>query len=806
MGEDITKRKRTEQELKEKTALLEAILDNTPDIMGVKRPDLSVVRYNKAGYAFLDTTQEQIEGCKCYELIGRNTQCDPCATEEAIKAKQPVTLEKYVPEWDMYLNCKVNPIFSENGEIEYTIEVIRNITERKQAEEALRESEERFRLSMEATSDGLWDWNIENNLVYYSPGYVRMLGYEAHEFPEHVASWTELIHPDDKENAFQANTDCIENRVESFAVEFRMQAKGEEWKWILGRGRAVSRDSSGRATRLIGTHQDITERKHSEEKLLEYKTALEQSGEGIALASTDGHIRFVNAAWARMHGYTPDELTGRHLSVFHSEDQMKLEVAPRLERLRASGSNQGEVWHVRKDGSTFPTHMTATIVSGRDGQPLGLVGIARDITDEVKRREQVRFNSDFRALLAEASARFVRVHDTGTFDAAVDHTLASLGHLFGMDRTYLLRFSDDLSTLTNTHEWCAPGIVAQIDRIQQFPTANIPWWMSQMLELRPVHIPDVTLLPDEAAAEREEYQLQNIQSLLCLPIYDEHKKLIGFMGMDFVRSLYEWPEEQIVLLQMLAEIIGNVIARLESLRLLVENKEMLQQSNAEKDKLFSIIAHDLRSPMSGLLTSTEFMASQPENLSEKDFQFLIKELYKNAKNSFELLEDLLQWARMNQGGIDYAPSPCSLIELFRTGLSTAQDMASSKKINLNLTISTGLTVLVDQPMVKTVIRNVLFNAIKFSHRGGEIVITARQEGRTVTVAIQDNGIGMKEQVLATLFTLDKEKRQLGTEGEKGTGLGMVLCKQFIEQHGGEIWAESELGKGTTVFFTLPANV
>lgn len=234
------------------------------------------------------------------------------------------------------------------------------------------------------------------------------------------------------------------------------------------------------------------------------------------------------------------------------------------------------------------------------------------------------------------------------------------------------------------------------------------------------------------------------------------------------------------------------------------NKQ-LQKANAEKDTLFTIIAHDLRSPMSGLLALTELLSHQPDIFSEKDIRRLSTELHKNARNTFELLEDLLQWARMSQGGIDYSPRQCSLTNLVNTGLSTVTDMAKSKEITLRGDIPPELNVLVDQPMIKTVIRNILFNAIKFTPRRGGIVIKARQERQTVTVAIQDNGTGMDEQTLANIFSLKKEKRQLGTEGEKGTGLGLVLCKQFIEKHGGQIWVESEPGKGTTVFFTLPIS-
>jgi PAS domain S-box-containing protein len=134
------------------------------------------------------------------------------------------------------------------------------IYRRRTAEEALRESEQRFALAMEATKDGLWDWNLCTGEVYYSPGYLAMLGYTSGEVPADASTWVERIHPGDKDAALKANTDCVENRRDDFEVEFRMQAKNGEWRWILGRGKAADRDQNGRATRIVGTHTDITDR------------------------------------------------------------------------------------------------------------------------------------------------------------------------------------------------------------------------------------------------------------------------------------------------------------------------------------------------------------------------------------------------------------------------------------------------------------------------------------------------------------------------------------------------------------------
>ncbi|MCP4023788.1 MAG: PAS domain-containing protein, partial [Desulfobacteraceae bacterium] len=138
---------------------------------------------------------------------------------------------------------------------------------RKRSKEALNQSEERFQMAMEASKDGIWDWDIETGEVYYSPGYSAMLGYNSTEVPSHINSWQDLIHPEDRDKALLTNMDCIENRCADFQVEFRMHSKNGQWRWILGQGRAVERDINGKAVRMVGTHTDITSRKQVEEAL-----------------------------------------------------------------------------------------------------------------------------------------------------------------------------------------------------------------------------------------------------------------------------------------------------------------------------------------------------------------------------------------------------------------------------------------------------------------------------------------------------------------------------------------------------------
>ena len=265
-------------------------------------------------------------------------------------------------------------------------------------------------------------------------------------------------------------------------------------------------------------------------------------------------------------------------------------------------------------------------------------------------------------------------------------------------------------------------------------------------------------------------------------------------------KLIKWPDGRDVRFEMAVDITRRKQAE-ESLS---QVNKQLELSNAEKDKLFSIIGHDLKSPMAGVLSSSEILASDAAAMSEDDISFISKEIHKSSKNVLALLDDLLQWSRMSQGLMDYNPEPGDLHDLTMASITTAKAVAGNKDVSISCQVPPNLCILADQPMLSTVIRNVIFNAVKFTRRGGSITVTARDQGSMIEVCVEDDGVGMDETILSGVFTADKSKRQLGTEGEKGTGLGLILCKEFVEKHGGRIWMESEPGKGTKVYFTLIA--
>jgi len=233
-------------------------------------------------------------------------------------------------------------------------------------------------------------------------------------------------------------------------------------------------------------------------------------------------------------------------------------------------------------------------------------------------------------------------------------------------------------------------------------------------------------------------------------------------------------------------------------------RDRLDELNQTKNKLFSIIAHDLRGPIGSTSTFLELLTSHESEFTKQellDNLILIKD---STKATFKLLENLLTWARAQKGEIVFNPQKSNFYNLVQANTDLFISNAESKKIHIINEINPDLAFEFDEEMINTIMRNLINNAIKYTSEGGQITISAKELGPTVEISVTDTGIGMDSDTTELLFITDlKRNRKEGTNGEKGTGLGLILSKEFITIHAGTIRAESEPGKGSTFKFTLP---
>ena len=236
-----------------------------------------------------------------------------------------------------------------------------------------------------------------------------------------------------------------------------------------------------------------------------------------------------------------------------------------------------------------------------------------------------------------------------------------------------------------------------------------------------------------------------------------------------------------------------------------EAEKRLKELNASKDKMFSIISHDLRSPFSGFLSLTEFLKDEVETISKDDLKQISDAILKSANSLYDLLDDLLRWSQSQRGKTPFKPEKLNLNELVFDNVSLMTKTALDKKIKIINNCRKKMPVIIDGNMINTVIRNLLSNAVKFSYPNSDIQVECSKSKHFVSVSVIDNGKGMSKEVMEQIFAVSDEKIQTGTVNEKGTGLGLVICKEFIEKHGGEIFVESEPEKGSKFTFSLPVR-
>ena len=262
----------------------------------------------------------------------------------------------------------------------------------------------------------------------------------------------------------------------------------------------------------------------------------------------------------------------------------------------------------------------------------------------------------------------------------------------------------------------------------------------------------------------------------------------------------------LLLLVVLLLVISKNHKRLKHINdVLDENNRLLAESNLTKDKFFSIISHDLRNPFNAFLNLTQIMSDQFNNMSRDEIFEFNKVMSSSAKKLYVLLENLLEWSMMQRGAMPFNPELLNLKKSTFQTLEMAKDLAIMKGVNFEVSIPDEIELLADDKMLNTMIRNLTSNAVKFTPEQGKILVTAGKNHKSVEIVVQDTGIGMSPEIKDRLFVLDANTGRAGTSGEPSSGLGLILCQEFMFKHGGSIKVDSEVGTGTSLYLSFPFN-
>ena len=324
-------------------------------------------------------------------------------------------------------------------------------------------------------------------------------------------------------------------------------------------------------------------------------------------------------------------------------------------------------------------------------------------------------------------------------------------------------------------------------------------------------------LDDFLQKEKNDRSILKMQSRYSI---NQKQSLIDQLELNRIQKDFELEEQKrfknflIIMVALIAIILlliftlfilqrkNNSKLKAVNLKVKAQNDE-LEDLNATKDKFFSIISHDLKGPLNSLTSFLGLLMNHTSSLSTEEIQMLAKDLDNSLKNLFALLENLLQWSRSQTGNIEFKAEEFDLTEMLNDNKKLLEKQAANKNISMEVKNTKPITAKAHPNSISTVIRNLLSNSIKFTNENGQIKMGIVEESNRFVVKIADNGVGMPKDVASKIFRIDTKHSTQGTAKEKGTGLGLILCKEFIEKNGGEIWVKSEEGKGTIFSFSIP---
>ena len=750
---DITEHKQAEEALINERSLFRTIIDLIPDAVYVKDID---------GQRILANPKE-------VQLTGKNSENDVLGKTDLdllpdTEAKRALAEDQFVLQTGKSLLNIDGTLIDNEGRLHYLsgakvalrdlhgnitgiVGLTRDITERKLAEETLKESEVLYRNLVMKMPDGVYKSTHDGKFIDVNPALIKMLGYDSKE---------ELMAIDIKAQLYFDTSDreslVLQEKLEEMGI-YRLKKKDGSGIWVEDHG-WYNFDEKGEIISHEGITRDVTDRKHAEDLLQmseeQYRTLIDNIGEGIGFVNNDEHFEFANMAAEKIFGVEPGGLVGMSLDQFVSPEQYYF--LQKETELRSQGKKSVyELEIIRPNGEKRTILLTAVAKTDKDGGFIGTYGLFSDITDRKLAAEELAHQQYLMQTLMDNLPDHIYFKDLKSKFVRISKSHALL---FGLDGPDLAIGKTDFDFFTGEHSQQA------YDDEQKIIQTGQP----------------LSIIERETFHDRPDRWVSTIK----MPFLDKNEKIIGTFGISRDVTERKFAEELIKL-----------------------KNEELQKANAEKDKFFSIIAHDLRSPFNSFLGYTEMMVDDLDNMNLKEIQFMAGELKKSANNLYNLLENLLEWSRIERGITGFDPKTFLLMPKITDSLQSVLESSNKKGIEISLNIPEDMEVFADENMLKSTIRNLTTNAVKFTPKGGKVAISATPDDNFVEISIKDNGIGMKKDRLDKLFKLTEQTSRPGTEGEPSSGLGLILCKDFVEKHGGKIWVESEEGKGSVFKFTVP---
>ena len=764
-----------------------------------------------------------------------------------------------------------------------------DLTAQEAAREAIQVSEERLKLALDAANDSVWDLNCETREVFVSPQLTTLLGYSPDSIEGSYEAWTELIHPDDLVTLGKALWGAAERRG-SFECEIRIKAADGSWKWVLDRGKAADSANDRSPVRMVGTLQDIHARKTAEEELRRAKmaadlansalkvnmahlrTLMETMPELVWVKDVGGVFLFCNHRFERLYGAKEAEIIGRTdfdfvdselAKFFRMHDRAAMESGrPRINEEQVTYNDDGHVEYLE----TIKTPLYDS-----DGKLIGVLGVARDITERKRILDELKESELRFKVLHNASFGGIFIHDQGGLldcnQGLSDITGYSQEELIGMDGLLLVAESvrDEVAAMAKQRVEQPYDTVGLRKNGEEYPlrvtARNMPY-KGRMV--RAVEFRDITdtkraenKLKDSERRHRVIFENSPLgmirisrdgRILDCNDRFVEmmgssRESLIGFqmlgvhnrkMGRALATAVAGQPSayedyyasetgdrEAFLHIQFNPVNPGQspteVIATLEDFSerkldqdALQEAKEQAEAFSRSKTEFLTNMSHEIRTPLNGIMGMLQLM--QSTGLSAEQTEYTGAAL-QSTRRLLNLLTDILDLSRVEAGKLVVRNAPFDLVETCEQVCDLFKLTSTQSGVSLTCELGEGVPsrVVGDAVRLQQVLTNLLGNAFKFT-ASGKIVMAAHRlpdpanGGYRILFTVADTGMGIPDGMVDVLFDAFTQVSHGYTRQHQGAGLGLSICRNLVELMGGAMAIESELGKGTTLYVSLPFGV
>lgn len=601
-----------------------------------------------------------------------------------------------------------------------------------------------------------WFLDYEYNQLLWSDGIYEILEIDSRKSGASYDTYLDIVHPEDREIKDSAQKELLESK-KPIEISYRLLMKDGRIKWI-NEICNTDFDKSGNPIRFYGIIQDITRFKLSEEKFKQkeerYKTLIDSLPIGVIIYQNKKMV-FINPAAARLLGAKgAGELAEKPIIKMVTPELIKIFRQKMDKVTHGETVPPFEEKLIRIDGSAFIAEIIATRIN-YEGDPAVQI-IVTDITERKRTEEALKKSEEkFRLLTTNLSDVVWTVNSEGS----ITYISPSVEQLIGYT-------ADEVINSKITKFFSTTSALTCLIKLEEAKSTII-----QKRKMEPCKMKLEAICKDTTTKWTE---------ISGNVMYDSSDSFIGFSG-----------------------ICQDITDRRKAEQILQENEDKLKELVATKDKFFSIIAHDLRSPFVSILGFLELLQTQYDDFNDSERKKYISLISENADTTLNLLENLLVWAKTQTGKIAYMPVKQKLLPIVISVNNILKSALKLKELELKIMIAEDIEIFADTNMLFTIFQNLISNAIKYSNHGSQISIKAQVFHEDIEIIVTDIGIGMDEEIKNKLFKVDEQVSEPGTDNEKGSGLGLILCKDFIERHHGSIHVESEPGKGSQFNIRLP---